>query len=676
MKRLILSTIIAVCSAAAMAQEPSTMMSEVTVKAARTVQKADGMWVYPTRQQLESATDGYSLLSKLALPRIRVDEALSSITALTNLGSVQVRINDVVATKEDLLALDMQGVQRVEYIDNPGLRYGEGIAYVINIKVRKPDSGYVVGSSLTNALTTAIGDETVYARVNRGPSEWALNYGLDYHRFTGEEYDERATYQLESGATQQIHRRLMEGRSRSLDNNGQLAYSLSDSNYVLQARLSINSHLRPSRSERTMAVDDEVFTNHTSSNSVSPSMDIYYHQDYHRHQSLTANLVGTYIRSESDVENNEGSNYAYNTDGRTRSLWSEAIYENRLRPFTLSTGIQFNLSRNHNVYEGDTKATNDLHTSGTYLFGQLQGQQRKLTYMAGLGTSRRHYRQGTTSHDFWLFRPKFNIGYAFTDRLRLRYGFEVAQHVSQIALVSNVSIKTNGMETLVGNPRLHPNRVTSHDLHLTYTTPRLTADLQGYARLHANCNLEKYTRVDDHFFQSQSNADNRCNLFYVQSYNQWQVVPERLSISVYGGLYRFYNRGEDYTHTYSAFNGGASVQAYLGRWTLSGYADNGWHFMEGEHRGYGAPAWYLTASYRISPSVTCSLFAQHLFSSHPMTNKTEILSRYIHKEITQRQRDYGNMINLKIAIRLNHGRQYRDIERTMNHSDTETGILK
>ena len=34
------------------------------------------------------------------------------------------------------------------------------------------------------------------------------------------------------------------------------------------------------------------------------------------------------------------------------------------------------------------------------------------------------------------------------------------------------------------------------------------------------------------------------------------------------------------------------------------------------------------------------------------------------------------MINLKIAIRLDHGRRYRDIERTMNHTDTETGILK
>ncbi len=33
------------------------------------------------------------------------------------------------------------------------------------------------------------------------------------------------------------------------------------------------------------------------------------------------------------------------------------------------------------------------------------------------------------------------------------------------------------------------------------------------------------------------------------------------------------------------------------------------------------------------------------------------------------------MISLKLAIRLDHGRRYRDIERTMEHKDTETGIL-
>ena len=35
---------------------------------------------------------------------------------------------------------------------------------------------------------------------------------------------------------------------------------------------------------------------------------------------------------------------------------------------------------------------------------------------------------------------------------------------------------------------------------------------------------------------------------------------------------------------------GCSLQAYLGRWTLGAYADNGWNFIEGEHRGHQALA--------------------------------------------------------------------------------------
>ena len=98
--------------------------------------------------------------------------------------------------------------------------------------------------------------------------------------------------------------------------------------------------------------------------------------------------------------------------------------------------------------------------------------------------------------------------------------------------------------------------------------------------------------------------------------------------------------------------------------------------MEGEHRGLHVPAWYFTASYRPSKALTISLFAQHLFSQHPLTEKGEVVSRYIQKEMTRSQRDYGNMVTLKLAYRFEYGRKYRDINRSMNHQDSETGILK
>jgi hypothetical protein len=635
----------------------------------------DGQWIYPTKQQIENSATGYSLLAKLALPHIRVDEAMNSITALTNLGTVQVRINDVIASREDLQTLDMQGIDHIEFIDNPGVRYGEGIAYIINIKVKKPVSGYVIGTQLTNTLTTVNGNESLFGKINHGRSELALSYNLDYHNFKGAEYDERAAYELESGDIASIHRYSLNKQSKNISHNAQLTYSLSDSNYVFQAKLSGSSDITPQQSHAKMALDGVPYDEHSSSRSSSPSLDLYYHQDFSRHQSLTANVVGTYIKTTGDTEDNEGTAYHYDINGRTYSLWSEAIYENRLKPFTFSAGAQYGQRYSHNFYQGDVDAVNEMHTSSLYLFSQLKGHLGKLSYMGGLGASRRYYRQGNATQDLWFFRPKFTVSYPLTNRLKVKYDFEISQHTSQIALVSNVSIKQNSMETIIGNPDIHPNRVVSHQLKLSYSTPRFTSELQGYYRLNPHCNMEKYIRQDGHFYQTQTNADNECSFFYVESYNQWDIIPEKLTATVYGGIYRFFNYGEDYTHTYTSFNGGCSLQAYLGRWTLGAYADNGWNFMEGEHRGHQAPAWYITCNYRMNDAFSISLYAQHPFSQHPLTNKTEVVSRYVQKEISQHCRDYGNMLTLKLSYRLDHGRKYRDIQRSMNHSDKETGIL-
>ena len=88
-------------------------LQEVTIQSSKIVQRVDGQTIYPTRQQLECSTNGYSLLSKLTLPHLRIDPVMHTITTLSNLGSVQVRINDIVASKEDLLALDMKAVQHI-----------------------------------------------------------------------------------------------------------------------------------------------------------------------------------------------------------------------------------------------------------------------------------------------------------------------------------------------------------------------------------------------------------------------------------------------------------------------------------------------------------------------------------------------------------------------------------
>lgn len=673
MKRLLFLCLLATTLQAEAQQEVE--LGEVTVKGAKIAERTEGKRIYPTRQQLESAANGYMLLSRLTLPQLRVDPVMHTITPLSNLGGVQVRINDIAASQEDLMALDVKAVRHIEYIDNPGVRYGEGTAYVINIVVKRATDGYVAGADLTNTLTTVNGTENLFAKYNRGNSELGISYTLDYQNFKGTELDERARYQMEDGDIVTIHRRQLEGQDKRLAHKAQLTYNLSDSTYVLQAKLSGRRDISPHRQYTRMDADGTVYDDHSSSRSASPAIDLYFHRRLGSSQSLTANAVGTYIKTDSYAEYNEGGRYDYTIDGRTASLYAEAIYENQLKPFNLSGGLRYYQKYIHNEYAGSTEAVNDIRSSDVYLFTQLKGQLGHLGYMAGLGASNYYYRQADHRYRFWLFRPKFTLTYPLAAGLRLKYDFEVSQHVSQIALINDVSIKQNALETLVGNPDIRPNRVTSHDLRITYSTPRLTAELQGYYHMNAHCNMEQYRREGRHFYKTQTNADNECSFFFIQGYNQWDIIPERLSATLYGGLFRFFNFTDDYRHTYTSFNGGISLEAYLGRWTLTAYADNGWHFMEGEHRGHQPAAWTLAASYQ-TKHLTLSLYVQHPFSAHPLSHQTEVLNRHIYKEVSKRSSDQGNMLTLTLSWHITSGRKYRPIHRTINHQDQDAGILQ
>ena len=69
MKRLITFSIILFSTFCAYAQdvENTITLNEVTVKAAKVVNKADGMIIYPTDAQKQASNNGYSVLEKLAL---------------------------------------------------------------------------------------------------------------------------------------------------------------------------------------------------------------------------------------------------------------------------------------------------------------------------------------------------------------------------------------------------------------------------------------------------------------------------------------------------------------------------------------------------------------------------------------------------------------------------------
>ena len=655
-------------------------LGEVEIKAAKVIHKPDGQIIYPTETQKNASHSGYSILQKLSLPNIRVDEVSQSLSAIDGRGSIQLRINGIIVGREEMLALSPGSISRIDFIDNPGVRYGEGIAYVINILTRRADSGYTVGIDLTQALTVKSGNDLIYGKWNAGNSELSLSYNFGYKDFKGNRTYETAHYLLTDGSTHTIERNDLASRSRNFNNGLQLKYNLADSaDYVFQASLKADfSHIPNNYNRKRIIEEDEQYiaTQRERNRSSSPVLDLYFFKQLTPRQSLTLNAVGTYIATSLRSSYDEGAPYAYRVEGKTYSLMSEAIYENRLKPFTFTAGANYMQKYTKNKYTGDVNSVNPMHNRSVYAFAEIKGKLGPIRYVAGVGGSYLDYRQQAHDYQYWLFRPKASVAYNPVQAVQLKYDFQISEHVSRVAMISNTSIRNNSMEWTLGNPDIRPNREQAHTFQISYTHPRFQSFVQAYGKRCHQPNMATYIRTEDNRFVYTQLNQKEIDVLNLMLYANGWIVPDKLSIALSGTLFRCFNFGEDYTHCKTFYSGTANVQAYLGKLTLSAFMDSGFRFLEGETEGFNGSFVSLNASYRYK-NLNLSLAWQQPFRNRYKQFQSDVYNRYVRKTTALHCRDLGNFVSLNIAWKFSQGRAYKDVRRNIEQkADKDTGILR
>ena len=655
-------------------------LGEVEIKAAKVIHKPDGQIIYPTETQKNASHSGYSILQKLSLPNIRVDEVSQSLSAIDGRGSIQLRINGIIVGREEMLALSPGSISRIDFIDNPGVRYGEGIAYVINILTRRADSGYTVGIDLTQALTVKSGNDLIYGKWNAGNSELSLSYNFGYKDFKGNRTHETAHYLLTDGSTHTIERNDLASRSRNFNNGLQLKYNLADSaDYVFQASLKADfSHVPNNYNRKRIIEEDEQYiaTQRERNRSSSPVLDLYFFKQLTSRQSLTLNAVGTYIATSLRSSYDEGAPYAYRVEGKTYSLMSEAIYENRLKPFTFTAGANYMQKYTKNKYTGDVNSVNPMHNRSVYAFAEIKGKLGPIRYVAGVGGSYLDYRQQAHDYQYWLFRPKASVAYNPVQAVQLKYDFQISEHVSRVAMISNTSIRNNSMEWTLGNPDIRPNREQAHTFQISYTHPRFQSFVQAYGKRCHQPNMATYIRTEDNRFVYTQLNQKEIDVLNLMLYANGWIVPDKLSIALSGTLFRCFNFGEDYTHCKTFYSGTANVQAYLGKLTLSAFMDSGFRFLEGETEGFNGSFVSLNASYRYK-NLNLSLAWQQPFRNRYKQFQSDVYNRYVRKTTALHCRDLGNFVSLNIAWKFSQGRAYKDVRRNIEQkADKDTGILR
>ena len=661
----------------------SVQLEEVVIKGARVVNRTDGKLIFPSEEMTKSASSGYTLLKMLPLPNVKVDDINETVSAANSLmGNVQVRINDVEATTADIQSMQPKEVEKVELIDRPGVRSGENVGIVLNIITRKVTSGYVVGASGTLVPKADMVKGNAYTKNNSGNNELSLNYSGYYRHSNGMNEVEHTEYLMADNKYSKVERNTNDIINRNTMHDIQARYSwinADGSAFLTTLSTSIDNNPRDFR-KTDVAYSNGRNTSETIDNSektISPLLDLYFKTQLGTSQSLIANATGSYTHTDyAYLFISDDKSFGYNTLGKTWSLKSEAMYENRMKPFTLSAGLRYAQKYIDNDYSGDATLVSQIHSSNIYAFSQIQGSLWKIGYMVGLGLSREYYRQGETMYDRVWLRPKLNLSLPLSRCIRLNYTLASAPASSKLQNMSGMSIITNGMEYSEGNPELIMERRDDHTLTLSYQSPRLYTQLMTFFRHNAHPAMQHVYRTEDDRFVKTFLEGRRIDLLMLQSYTNYDIIPQHLNAYISAEMLNIWNEGQDYSHRLTSFNFNIGLTAWLGNWTIMATMDNGYHFMENEYESRNIFSDFVSVSYKYK-NITAGLFCQNLFKRNGKIEEVENHNRLAHKLLIAHNHNTSNAIGLKLTWILSKGRNFKGIDRDTNSlKDKETGVAK
>ena len=143
---------------------PDTLQLDEVMVSANLQKKADRWVFYPSDAIKRQSTDAYDVLQRMALPDLQFDLMNRTVSSQKG-GALQIRINGMSSNQSDLAALQPQDIARVEYIDNPGIVYGDGVAAVILVHTKRGYEGMQGGVQIANALTAKQGNAYAYFKL-------------------------------------------------------------------------------------------------------------------------------------------------------------------------------------------------------------------------------------------------------------------------------------------------------------------------------------------------------------------------------------------------------------------------------------------------------------------------------------------------------------------------------
>ena len=669
--------------------EASTELSEVVVEGDAVIQKVDRQILLPNKEQLGASSDGMSLLQNLQIPRIVVNPVENSVKTLAN-QDVQLRINGIEASNSEVMAINPKDVIRIEYHDQPGVRYN-GAAAVINYIVKHRDTGGNLMLNASNGVTMpGWGEYHLAGKVNFGKS----SFSLMTHYSPRDVYWTRTNAETYNFSTGTIENREVGEPTRFKMNpmNIGLTYNWTNGeknmlNITLRDNMLFMPHSKTNRDSRLyQATDSFAIHDHESTLSISPSLDIYYQHNLPDDNHLYFDVVGTYINSSNDRRFEQlplGETVADTTDvtsrvrGNKYSLIGEAIYEKDWENIGLTVGVRHNQQWVENTYLGSADATVNMTTAETYAFAEGQFRLRRLSAAVGIGAMHTYIEQGGQKSSNWIARPQLTLSYDFGKGVFWKYKGYVSGYQPSLSAMSDVAQQIDKYQIRQGNPNLKPVMFVANEMQLSWQSKYVNLNLwANYSYDHKPIMDETYEQlIDGQSYAVRTYTNHRgFHRLQVAPSVQVRLLQNKLIFTVAPFANYYVSIGNSYTHKH--FNPGvrASFMGMYNGWQFFGEVTTRSNNLWGETLEYGEFYHHIGVGYNADKWGFRAML-MNPFSVKGYSIETKDLSALAPNTQHAEMRDFRQMLILNFHCNLDFGTQRRDSGKRINNEDKENGIL-
>lgn len=565
-------------------------LQEVTVLGSNMIKTEDKTMIYPTKDQIRHAYDGYSALDVVRIPGLFVDAIKSTLSYHNQ--DVLLCIDGRKVTKEEVQDLNPKDIKRIDFYTQGMPEYPDSYTVLDYILKERDYAGTVAVNALHNS--TPNGNMKATAQYFEGRSEFTVSASGSYnHLNKHEEGNSTTIYHFPDETITRTNYSLpslSDGNSIGTYAN----YLYKDKKQSLHTSLRFNRResMKDVRNCMTYSTEPTIYTKqeHSNSQTISPSLRLQYYIDLPHKQRLRIEAYGSYGNNRYDrwYENRYDETVASSYSNGTRE---DSYYMNASMNYTktFKNNSSVNLTLNHNRTHTDDDNMRDgtlsnlsLDKNNTKLnITYKYSIKKKFSIQANLAGHITNAETNGNEYTDFFFIPYLRIRWVLKDHT-LNLSATARSYEASNANRTGDEYRINEYEMFVGSPELKDyvsyNAALTHNWDISkriswvnYVTFRASPDY--------NFKLINYDAGRNAFVTNYINIKRNWSFHYETGFD-YEIVPGMVYMQAL--LLGHYSGFKDQTLSNVYFAGSLRFQ-HKGWRVRVGYMSptNGWDYSSG-----------------------------------------------------------------------------------------------